>query len=134
MRRLDDLVHGEIPFDFTGTAEHIEAHVAGLDRRLVRKLRRGEYAVQAHLDLHGMNRTEARDAVAGFVRKCHREDKRCVLIVHGRGFGSKEGIPVLKNKLAAWLTRGAIGRKVLAYASARPYDGGVGAVYVLLRG
>jgi DNA-nicking Smr family endonuclease len=56
-----------------------------------------------------------------------------VLIVHGRGLGSKDNIPVLKEKLQAWLTRGAIGRHVLAFTSARPWDGGTGAVYVLLR-
>jgi DNA-nicking Smr family endonuclease len=56
-----------------------------------------------------------------------------VLIVHGRGLGSKDNVPVLKEKLTAWLTRGAIGRHVLAFTSARPWDGGTGAVYVLLR-
>ena len=71
--------------------------------------------------------------VARFIRDCHNNGLRCVLIVHGRGFGSKDNIPVLKNKLASWLTRGAIGKKVLAFTSAKPYDGGTGAVYVLLR-
>ncbi|MBW2277838.1 MAG: Smr/MutS family protein [Deltaproteobacteria bacterium] len=133
MRELDDLVHGTMPFDFAGTDEYIEAAVQGLDHRLVKKLKRAEFSVQAHLDLHGYNRHEARQLVAGFVDKSQAEGKRCVLIVHGRGLGSKDNIPVLKQKLAAWLTRGAIGRKVLAYTSARPYDGGTGAVYVLLR-
>jgi DNA-nicking Smr family endonuclease len=133
MRELDDLVHGVTPFDFSDTDEYIEAAVQGLDRRLVRRLRRGELAVEAHLDLHGCNRREARALVAEFVGCAHAQGKRCVLIVHGRGLGSKDNIPVLKQKLASWLTRGAIGRRVLAYTSARPYDGGTGAVYVLLR-
>jgi DNA-nicking Smr family endonuclease len=133
MRELDELVHGETPFDFADTDEYIEASVAGLDRRILRKLKRGEFSFQAHLDLHGMNREQARAKVAEFIRGRHAEGKRCVLIVHGRGFGSKDNIPVLKMKLAAWLTRGAIGKKVLAFTSARPYDGGTGAVYVLLR-
>ncbi len=133
MRKLDELVHGEMPFDFSDTDEYIEAATSGLDRRLVRKLRRGEYAYQAHLDLHGFNREQARKMLGEFIRKCLKDGKNCVLIVHGRGIGSKDNIPVLKNKLAAWLTRGAIGRKVLAFTSARPYDGGTGAVYVLLR-
>ncbi len=134
MRQLDDLVHGETPFDFADTDEYIEAHVTGIDRRLVRKLKRGEFSYQAHLDLHGLNREQARDAVAEFIRAAQHDSKRCVLIIHGRGSRSKDNIPVLKNKLAAWLTRGAIGRRVLAYASAKSYDGGTGAVYVLLRG
>lgn len=133
MRQLDELVHGETPFDFADTDEYIEAQVAGLDRRLVRKLKRGEYSIQAHLDLHSLNRDRARSKVADFIHSCHRNGMRCILIIHGRGIGSKDNIPVLKNKLAAWLTRGAIGRKVLAFSSARPYDGGTGAIYVLLR-
>jgi DNA-nicking Smr family endonuclease len=56
-----------------------------------------------------------------------------VLIIHGRGHNSREGIPVLKERLQVWLTRGRIGRHVLAFATARPQDGGAGAVYVLLR-
>lgn len=133
MRRLDDLVSGEIPFDFADTDEYIEACCEGMDRRIVRKLRRGEFSMQAHLDLHGLNREQARDEVAAFISSCQRAGKRSVLIVHGRGKGSKDQIPVLKNKLASWLTRGATGRRVLAFVSARPYDGGTGAVYVLLR-
>ncbi|MDD5309078.1 MAG: Smr/MutS family protein [Deltaproteobacteria bacterium] len=134
MRQLDDLVRGDVAFDFADTEEYIEAKVAGLDRNVVRKLRRGEFSVQAHLDLHGLTRDEAREKVDAFIRGMHAEGKRCVLIVHGRGLRSKDNVPVLKTKLAAWLTRGAMGRRVLAYASARPSDGGTGAVYVLLRG
>lgn len=133
MQQLDELVHGDVPFDFADTEEYIEAKVSDLDPRILHKLRRGELALQAHVDLHGLNREEARERVAAFIRKCFGEGKRCVLIVHGRGLGSKDNIPVLKTKLAAWLTRGAIGRRVLAFSSARPHDGGTGAVYVLLR-
>lgn len=134
MRELDELVHGEKPFDFADTDEYVEASVRGFDRRVLRQLRRGDLALQGHLDLHGMRREEARQKVAEFVVKAHAEGKRCVLIVHGRGLGSKDNIPVLKEKLTAWLTRGAIGRHVLAFTSARPWDGGTGAVYVLLKG
>jgi DNA-nicking Smr family endonuclease len=133
MRELDDLVQGEVPFDFTDTDEYVEASTSGLDHQVVKKLKRGDYSYQAHLDLHGLNREQARAHVAEFVHTSHRDGKRCVLIVHGRGLGSKDNIPVLKNKLAAWLTRGSIGRRVLAFTSAKPYDGGTGAIYVLLR-
>jgi DNA-nicking Smr family endonuclease len=133
MRELDELVHGARAFDFADTEEYVEAAVRGFDSRIVKQLRRGDFAVQAHLDLHGMRREEARQKVAEFVARSHAEGKRCVLIVHGRGLGSKDNIPVLKEKLTAWLTRGAIGRHVLAFTSARPWDGGTGAVYVLLR-
>ena len=133
MRHLDELVHGKGHFDIADTDEYIEAAINGLDRRIVKKLRRGEYSVQGHLDLHGMTRDEARAEVAAFIDRSYKSGKKCVLIVHGRGLGSENHIPVLKEKLRAWLTRGAIGKKVLAYTSARPFDGGTGAVYVLLR-
>lgn len=132
MRELDELVHGEGDFNFADTDEFIEACRTDLDRRTLKKLRRGEFSFQAHIDLHGMNRQEARAAVGTFIKESFLQSKKCILIVHGRGLGSKDNIPVIKNKLAAWLTRGAIGKKVLAYTSALPNDGGTGAVYVLL--
>jgi len=134
MRHLDDLVHGNAPFEMVDAEEYVEAAVKGLDRRIVKKLRRGEFSIQAHLDLHGFRREEARRMVAEFIARSHVEGKRCVLIIHGRGLGSRDNIPVLKEKLTSWLTRGAIGKHVLAFTSARQWDGGVGAVYVLLRG
>jgi DNA-nicking Smr family endonuclease len=130
---LRDLVDGAVPFDIADTDEYVEGAVQGLDRRVLRQLRRGEFSVQDHIDLHGMNREEARDAVARFLRSAVSRGQRCVLVVHGRGLHAKDQIPVLKEKLKAWLTRGAIGASVLAFATARPYDGGAGAVYVLLR-
>ncbi|MBN2343351.1 MAG: Smr/MutS family protein [Deltaproteobacteria bacterium] len=133
MRELDELVHGRGHFDIADTDEYIEASINGLDKRIVKKLRKGEYSIQAHLDLHGMTRDEARMEVAAFITKSYKANKKCVLIVHGRGLGSRDNIPILKEKLRAWLTRGAMGKKVLAYTSARPFDGGTGAVYVLLR-
>jgi DNA-nicking Smr family endonuclease len=133
LKALDDLVHGVGEFNFADTDEYIEASVVDLDRRILKKMRRGEYSYQAHLDLHGLNRKEARASVGEFIKKCSLESKKCVLIVHGRGLGSKDNIPIIKNKLASWLTRGFIGKRVLAYTSAKPYDGGTGAVYVLLR-
>ncbi len=130
---LRDLVDGVVPFDIADTDEYIEGTVQGLDHRIVRRLRRGEYSIQSHLDLHGLNRDEARAAVGKFIKESHSRGLRCVLVVHGRGLRSKDQIPVLKEKLKAWLTRGSIGTKVLAFSSARPYDGGTGAAYVLLR-
>lgn len=120
-------------FDVSATDEYIEGCSPGIDRNLVRKLRRGEYAVQAHLDLHGMVQTEARTEVEAFLDGARKNGHRCVLIVHGRGLHSKDSVPVLKERMKVWLSRGRIGKSVLAYASARPPDGGVGAVYVLLR-
>ena len=133
MAQLADLVDGRVTFDFTASDERIEGISMGLDRRLLRRLRQGNFAVQAHLDLHGMTRQEARPLVESFIVDARARRRRCVLIVHGRGLNSKDQIPVLKESLRVWLAKGRIGRSVLAFCSARPSDGGAGAVYVLLR-
>ncbi len=133
LAELSDLVSGAGSFDIADTVEFIEGAVAGLDRRIVRRLRAGEFAYQAHLDLHGMTADEARGAVDRFLTRAHQQGHRCVLIIHGRGLNSKDQVPVLKNRLAAWLARGAWARLVLAFTSARPVDGGAGALYLLLR-
>ena len=75
----------------------------------------------------------ARPAVERFLHEALRAGHRCVLVVHGRGHNSKDRTPVLKEKLVSWLARSALSRMVLAFTSARPHDGGAGAMYVLLR-
>jgi DNA-nicking Smr family endonuclease len=133
LAELSDLVAGNGNFDISHTTEFIEGAVLGLDRRLVRRLRNGEFAYQSHLDLHGMTSEQARTAVDSFLTDAYRRGYRCVLIVHGRGHNSTAQVPVLKRKLTAWLSRGSWARCVLAFTSARACDGGSGALYVLLR-
>ena len=133
LAELCDLVAGSSPFDITDSDEYIEGHMVGLDPRLLRRLRHGEFAFQDHLDLHGMTSEEARHAVDVFLDHAYHSGKRCVLIVHGRGRNSKDQIPVLKSRLATWLARGQSARRIMAFTSARPCDGGAGALYVLLR-
>ena len=133
LQALEALVSGDAPFDIADTDEYVEGHVAGLDPALVHKLRRGEYSVQGHVDLHGLNREEARREVDRFLKESRRRGRRCVLLVHGRGLHSEKQVPVLKEALRSWLATARFGRHVLAFATARPQDGGAGAVYVLLR-
>ena len=133
LAELTDLVAGTAAFDISDTDEHVEGSVVGLDPRIVRRLRAGEFAHQAHFDLHGMTADEAKIAVREFVLQSMIAGRRCVLIIHGRGLNSRDQRPVLKDALKSWLTRGELGRRVLAFSSARPYDGGSGAMYVLLR-
>ncbi len=133
LRELDLLVSGEAPFDLCDSDEFIEGSCPGLDRRILRRLRRGEFTVEANLDLHGRDTTTARDAVGRFVTDCHGRGLRCIRIVHGRGRNSPDGIPVLKRNLPRWLSRGAARQIVLGFTSAPPHDGGAGAIYLLLR-
>ena len=133
LKELEALVSGDAPFDLADTDEFIEGRVPGLDPGIVRRLRRGEFAVQGHIDLHGMTRDAAKSAVDEFLRSSRASGKRCVLLVHGRGIHSKDQVPILKEALKTWLATARFGRHVLAFATARPADGGAGAVYVLLR-
>jgi DNA-nicking Smr family endonuclease len=101
----------------------------GLSRNVLRDLRRGRWVIQAKLDLHGMNRDEARLAVAHFLHDCQQKDLRCARIVHGKGLGSPGREPILKKLVSGWLAQK---REVLAYCQARAAEGGAGAVVVLL--
>jgi DNA-nicking Smr family endonuclease len=130
---LRALVRGAAPFDLADSDEFIEGSAHGLDPRVVRRLRRGDFAVQSHLDLHGKRRDEARAELEAFLARARQSGKRCVLVVHGRGLHSKDQVPVLKDALKRWMTTARFADHVLAFATARPHDGGAGAVYVLLR-
>ncbi len=133
LAELYDLVAGRAGFDVTDTDEYMEGCVLGLDTNLVRKLRQGEFSRQACLDLHGMTAEAAQEEVERFITNAVRDGLRCVLIVHGRGRNSPGQVPVLKERVKLALTRGKLARVVLAFATARPHDGGLGALYVLLR-
>ena len=101
----------------------------GYPRDTLRKLRKGHWVVQAELDLHGMNRVQAHEAVTAFLRHCVSRHRRCIRIVHGKGLGSARREPVLKGLLRKWLVREA----VLAFSQAPAAQGGSGAVLVLLK-
>jgi DNA-nicking Smr family endonuclease len=111
------------------TGEDLWYRRPGLQRGVLRKLRRGQFTVQGELDLHGMTVPVARTALATFLRASLRAGSRCVRIVHGKGHGSPGRRPVLKELLPGWLRQR---KEVLAFCSATPADGGTGAVYVLL--
>ncbi|MCA1825702.1 MAG: Smr/MutS family protein [Myxococcales bacterium] len=130
---LRALVTGEVAFDVSDSDEFIEGHAHGLDAHVVRKLKRGEFALQAHLDLHGLLKDEAKSELEAFLARSRQQGKRCVLVVHGRGLHSKDQVPVLKDALKRWMATARFARHVLAFSTARPHDGGAGAVYVLLK-
>jgi len=133
MTHLFELVKGSIHMDITLTDEYIEGSVKGFDQKLMKRLKKGEFPVQDHIDLHGLTKQEAETKVKDFLIQSHKLGLRCVLIVHGRGLNSPDTFPVLKESLPIWLNRGPTRKIVLAFVTARPYDGGTGAVYVLLK-
>ena len=101
----------------------------GIGTDVVVRLRKGQWTLQGQLDLHGLNRDEARDALASFIRRSHRGGRRCLRVVHGKGHGSPGRQPVLKAKVQRWLAQCD---EVIAFAQASGPQGGAGALLVLL--
>ncbi len=102
----------------------------GIGTDTLRKLRRGHWVIQSQLDLHGLRTDEAREALAQFLRNAHKRGQRCVRVIHGKGLGSVNKEPVLKNKVRNWLVQK---EEVIAFCQARAADGGAGALVVLLK-
>jgi DNA-nicking Smr family endonuclease len=102
----------------------------GVDRREMRKLKRGEYIVRGRRDLHGMTGAEAVASVGLFIENSRHRGHRCVCIIHGRGLHSRGNQPILRTRVREHLRSHPL---VLAYTDAPASDGGSGAVYVLLR-
>jgi DNA-nicking Smr family endonuclease len=133
MAHLSDLISGATEMDITFSDEYIEGRVHGFGRRLMEKLKKGQFPIQDHIDLHGLTKQEAETRVRDFLIESHRFGLRCVLVVHGRGLNSENNIPVLKERLPIWLSKGTVRKIVLAFSTAQRYDGGTGAIYILLR-
>nr|MBC8466503.1 Smr/MutS family protein [Deltaproteobacteria bacterium] len=130
---LSDLVSGTAEMDITFSDEYIEGSVKGFDRKLMQRLKDGLFPVQDYVDLHGLKKHEAESIIKDFLIRSHRIGLRCVLVVHGRGLNSENHIPVLKKRLPIWLSRGPVKKIILAFSTAKPYDGGTGAIYILLK-
>ena len=101
----------------------------GIGTDVTRKLRKGGWSIQGQVDLHGLRREEAREALVDFIKDAERMGWRCVRVVHGKGLGSPGKTPVLKGKVQSWLIQK---QEVLAFVQARPAHGGAGALVVLL--
>jgi DNA-nicking Smr family endonuclease len=109
--------------------DHLNYCRSGVSEQILRKLRKGRFSVQAEIDLHGLTVVRAREELNSFLAECRREHVGCVRVIHGKGLRSGHVGPVLKSKVALWLKQA---NYVVAYSSARPVDGGTGALYVLL--
>ena len=131
-QKLTNLVSNGDGFVVSLTPEYIE----GLDNRvnpaIAHRLHRGDFTIQAHIDLHGLSVEAARDAFDRFFQTSIAAGKNAVLVIHGRGLSSP-GEPVLKSKVYQWLTTSPWRKWVIAFTSARLCDGGAGATYVLFR-
>jgi DNA-nicking Smr family endonuclease len=101
----------------------------GVAASVLRDLRRGRWVVQSEIDLHGMNRDEARHALATFMAESLHQGIRCVRVVHGKGLGSPQKLSILRQLVRGWLAQRI---EVLAFCQAKPHDGGEGALIVLL--
>jgi len=131
LAKLADLVKYGRGFNVADTPEYIEGTSCHVRPGLAKRLHRGEYSIQAFVDLHGLLVEDAKEVFEKFLKWAVTTGKTGVLIVHGRGLSSPCE-PVLKKKVVEWLTHGPWRKWVAAYASARICDGGAGATYVLL--
>ncbi|MEO1765944.1 Smr/MutS family protein [Thiobacter aerophilum] len=129
-RVLGDLLSDTLPWEEAETGEALRFVRPGLSHQVLRRMRRGHWVIEAELDLHGLTRDEASVHLAEFLQACRKRQLRCVRIVHGKGLGSKNREPVLKHKVRSWLMQRD---EVLAFVEARPCDGGIGAVIVMLK-
>jgi DNA-nicking Smr family endonuclease len=102
---------------------------AGIGLDVLNKLRRGDWAIQGQLDLHGLRVEQARVTLTEFMHHAVAQGWRCVRVVHGKGLGSKDKQPVLKGRVRSWLVQK---QAVIAFVCARPAEGGAGALVVLL--
>ncbi len=132
LQALEALIRRGQGFSVADTPEYIEGTGYNVNPEIARRLHGGEFSIQAHVDLHGMSVVQAQEALNYFLKDAMATGKRAVLIVHGRGFGSRRH-PVLKGKVIEWLTSGCWRKWVMAFSSARLCDGGAGGTYVLLR-
>lgn len=112
------------------TGEELIYSRPGIQAKVLRKLRRGQFSIEAELDLHGMIIPAAREALAIFLHNCHIENLRCIRIIHGKGLRSSPKGPVIKTMINKWLRQRD---DILAFCSALPVHGGTGAVCILLK-
>jgi len=130
---LSCLVKESAAWDISFSDEYMEGAVSGVGPKIMKRLKRGEFSIQDYIDLHGLTKKGAETVVNEFILQSYQKGLRCVLIVHGRGLGSVDHQPAIKKELPVWFKRGILKKIVLAFATARPFDGGAGALYVLLR-
>jgi DNA-nicking Smr family endonuclease len=131
VKTLRDLVAGRGPLYLPHTQEYVQWINPAYKGDILGRLSEGRFAVQDCLDLHGLVVAEAETEVRAFIEESLKKGYHCVKIIHGRGLRSPNG-PVLKQVLLTWLS-GRFRKHLIAFVTARQCDGGLGALYVLLR-
>lgn len=127
---IEEMISAEFNPYFLERGDELLYSRPGVQKQVLKKLRRGYFKIEAELDLHGMTVDMAKSALNDFLNQCSTRSQRCVRIVHGKGLNSINKQPILKNKLNQWLLNRD---KTLAFCSARSTDGGTGAIYLLLK-
>ena len=131
VNKEDQLVDfAEMNFEKLGIEDSLNYTAPGLQKNVLKKLRKGYFGLDAEIDLHGLTSQEAKRQLLNFLHLCVEDGCRCVHIVHGKGFRSPDNYPVLKNNLNNWLRQHI---DVQAFCSTPPKDGGTGAIFVLLQ-
>ena len=131
LKALEEITKGKRPINLPDTSEYVEWVNRDYREDIIKKLHEGQYAVQDCLDLHGISVEEADLEVEDLFKKSLRHGYRCIKIIHGRGLRSPNG-PVLKDTLIKWL-QFRYRKYIAAFVTARQCDGGLGALYILLR-
>jgi len=131
--RLRALVEDKPRFEVADDGVHVEGRRLDVPVDVLRRLRRGSYPIDGRLDLHGMSAAQARGELDAFLRTMRARGERSILVIHGKGDHSPQGLGVLRGEISAWLSQGSASDHVSAFATAQAGDGGGGAVYVLLR-
>jgi DNA-nicking Smr family endonuclease len=132
LKKLTELIKFGKGFNVADTPEYVEGTGYNVHPEVARRLHRGDYSIQAFVDLHGLVVENAKEVFEKFLKWAVTTNKTGVLVIHGRGLSSPSE-PILKKKVIEWLTQGPWRKWVIAYSSARICDGGAGATYVLLR-
>ena len=128
---LHESLHGQISLqDRLEGGDEASFLRSGLAQSVLRDLRRARWVVQGEIDLHGLNRDQARAELSAFLAESLHHGKRCVRVVHGKGHSSPQKISILRQLVRGWLMQRI---EILAYCQAQPRDGGEGALLVLLR-
>jgi DNA-nicking Smr family endonuclease len=131
IKTLEEIVTGRRAMNLPDTPEYVEWLNQDYRGGITNKLHEGKFSVQDYLDLHGLCVEEAQNEVRQFMKESLIKGHRCIKIIHGRGLRSPKG-PVLKEALVKWLS-GKYRKNIIAFVTARQCDGGLGALYVLLR-